>query len=158
MKKEKNIKTDFLKIHGNCLEIRDTCIQLSNISLFSTTDIAPDSFPKLSILMAIIGMLLLKGQTVIGLLLLAASGIWVYIWYSNVQETKELKRLSIVTNSGNIFPIIFNDQAFLKKVVEILTDIISTPNHAKNITINVKDNTFTGESSLIRELNDMSKK
>ncbi len=57
-----------------------------------------------------------------------------------------MKRLTIVTNSGNAFPIVFSDQEFLSDVVTVMTDIIRDPVHAKEITVNVKDCTFENSS------------
>lgn len=74
---------------------------------------------------------------------------WIFYWYSSVQKTKEMKRLTIVTNSGNVFPIVFDDQAFLSRVVAIMTDIIRDPEHARNITINVKDCTFSDDAAIV---------
>lgn len=47
------LETDYIKIHGNCLEIENTVLQLKNISLFSTVDIDPHPFP-MGILLLII--------------------------------------------------------------------------------------------------------
>lgn len=59
-----------------------------------------------------------------------------------------MKRLTIVKNSGNVFPIVFDDQAFLTRVVTIMTDIIRDPAHARDITINVKECTFSDDASI----------
>lgn len=145
----KNIDTPFLRIRGNCLEIQNTTIQLSNISLFSTTDIKPEKFPMFSIALILVGIILLKLITIPALIVIVLGGGWIYFWYSSVQKTKELKRLTIITNSGNVFPILFEDQAFLAKVIVIMTDIIRDPAHARNITINVKECTFSDEASVV---------
>lgn len=145
----KSIDTPFLRIRENCLEIQNTTIQLSNISLFSTTDITPEKFPILSIALILIGIVLLKALTIPALISVAFGGIWIYSWYSSAQRAKESKRLTIITNSGNAFPILFEDQAFLAKVVAIMTDIIRDPTHARDITINVKECTFSDGSSVV---------
>lgn len=72
------------------MEFKDTVIQLSNISLFSTTDISAAPFPALS-----------------------------------------------------------NDKAFLSKVVDVLTYIVRNPETAGEISINVKDCTFSGNSHVV---------
>lgn len=145
----RSIDTPFMRIRENCLEIQNTTIQLSNISLFSTTDITPDKFPFFSIALILAGIILLKLLIIPALIVIVLGGIWIYFWYSSVQKAKEMKRLTIITNSGNVFPIVFEDQAFLKKVVIIMTDIIRDPAHARNITINVKECTFSDESSVV---------
>lgn len=145
----KNIDTPFLRIRGNCLEIQNTTIQLSNISLFSTTDIKPEKFPMFSIALILVGIILLKLLTIPALIVIVLGGGWIYFWYFSVQKTKELKRLTIITNSGNVFPILFENQAFLAKVIVVMTDIIRDPAHARNITINVKECTFSDEASVV---------
>lgn len=145
----KSIETPFLRIRENCLEIQNTMIQLSNISLFSTTDIAPEKFPILSLALILVGIVLLKPLIIPALIAIVLGGIWIYAWYSSAQKAKELKRLTIITNSGHVFPIVFEDQAFLSKVVVIMTDIIRDPTHARSITINVKECTFSDEASVV---------
>lgn len=153
LKASKNIDTPFLKVRGNCLEIEDTTIQLSNISLFSTADIAPAKFPIFSVVLILAGLLVLGESVVPGLIAIALGGGWIFYWYSSVQKAKDLKRLTIVTNSGNVFPIVFDDQAFLSRVVTIMTDIIRDPAHARSITINVKECTFSDDSAIVGNMN-----
>ncbi len=83
--KVKNIETPFLKIKGNSLEIQDTTIQLSSISLFSTADVMPEKFPVWSIVLIIAGFVLIKAGAeaeyaallVLGLLIMATGGLWI---------------------------------------------------------------------------------
>lgn len=156
MKKDVNInrsvETDYLKIRGNSLEIQDTTIQLSNISLFSTTDIEPKKFPILSAVLIIIGVLLFTKALFAAAILIVVGAIWIGLWYFSVQETKEMTRLTIITNSGNVFPIIFNDRAFMKKVVETMSEIIGDPIHKRDVTINIKECTFDNGSSAVDNL------
>ncbi len=91
----------------------------------------------------------MKPLVVPALIAIIVGGVWIYYWYSSVQKAKEMKRLTIITNSGNVFPILFEDQAFLTKVVTIMTDIIRDPAHARNITINVKECTFSDDASVV---------
>ena len=123
----KNIETEYLKISGNCMEFKDTVIQLSNISLFSTTDISAAPFPALSIVVILIGLALFNVSVIAALLVLAAGVVWIYLWYSSLQKARELKRLTIVTNSGNTFPIVFIGKTFLSQVINLLTDIVRNP-------------------------------
>lgn len=78
----KNIETPFLKISGNCLEIQNTTIQLSNISLLSTADVTPAKFPVWSVALILIGIVLLEYFPAPAVLVMAAGGIWIYVWYS----------------------------------------------------------------------------
>ncbi len=151
----KSIDTPFIRIRDNCLEIQNTTIQLSNISLFSTADITPEKLPIFSVVLILAGIILFfwnNDVAVPAFMAIAIGGIWIYIWYSKVQEAKKMKRLTIVTNSGSVFPIVFKNQAFLAQVVTIMTDIIRDPAHARNITINVKACTFSDNSSVIEKM------
>lgn len=145
----KNIETPFLKVRGNCLEIENTIIQLSNISLLSTTDVAPDKFPILSVVLILIGCVFAERIEVVAAVAIIIGGAWLFYWYLAAQKAKELKRLTIITNSGNVFPIVFDDEKFLSKVVTVMTDIIRDPAHARDITINVKECTFSDDASVI---------
>lgn len=156
LSKSPTIQTDYLKIFGNALEFEDTTLQLSNISLLSTKDIAPARFPGWSVVLILIGVLLWQRSVALSLLMIGAGAIWICLWYSKKQEMADLKKLIIITNSGNAFPIIFNDQAFLKQVVDVLNSIIANPTSHGNITINVKDNVLQGDASVIQTLNDFS--
>jgi len=150
--KAKSIDTPYLKIRKNCLEIENTTIQLSNISLFSTADITPNKFPKLSAVFILVGIFLLRDFFPFAIVPILLGGIWIYLWYSSVQEAKKLKRLTIVTNSGNAFPIVFDDREFLTKVVAVMTDIIRDPAHARDIIIDVHGNRFADNSDVIGKL------
>ena len=155
----REIKTEILKIHGNCMEFNDIVIQLSNISLISTEDIAPAKFPMGALGLVFLGlvMLFLKLTPIIllGLAFSAVGGFLIYKWYSESEKTKELKKLLLATNSGNVFTIVFEDQPFLEKVLQVLKEIISNPGHMSDITINVKENTFTGDASVVHDFQEV---
>ena len=84
----KSIDTPFLRIRENCLELKNTTIQLSNISLFSTADITPEKFPMLSIVLILVGFIFLKPLIVPALITIIVGGVWIYYWYSSVQKAK----------------------------------------------------------------------
>ena len=150
------IQTDYLKIYGNVLEFKDTTLQLSNISLLSTTDIAPARFPGWSVVLILLGAWRLPRNIVLSLLVIAAGAAWIYFWYGRAQKVKQLKRLIIITNSGNTFSIVFNDQTFLNEVVNVLNGIIANPAAHGDVTINVKDNILQGNASVVQTLLDFS--
>lgn len=158
----RTIETKYLKIHGNCLELDDTSIQLSNVSLFSTFDIASDPFPILSIVLLLLGVLAWRLNTALAVIIIAASGIWIFVWYSKTQKAKEMKQLLIATNSGTIFSIVFHDQMFLNQVVRVLNAIISDRVISRSLTIDVegnvfldvKGNTFRDSASVIRQMTE----
>ena len=76
------------------------------------------------------------------------------MWYQSCEERKEMKVLTIVTNSGNRFPIVFRDQVFLDQVVYAMTEIIRNPDYKQEINFNLGELSFSGSSSLINTLND----
>lgn len=145
----KNIETPFLKVRGNCLEIENTIIQLSNISLFSTAAVTPEKFPILSVVLIVCGCSLLQNFEIPAVIALIIGIFWLIYWLVSVERVKELKRLTIITNSGSILPIVFNDEEFLAEVVSTMTEIIQDPAHAREITINIKECTFLDDSSAI---------
>lgn len=145
----KGIETPFLKIRKNCLEIQNTVIQLSNISLLSTKDVTPPKFPVFSIILILAGLVLLGDFTPFALVALVVGVGWICMWAAWLYDLKKLKRLTIITNSGNVFPIVFENKEFLDKVATILTDIIRDPTHDRSITINVKGCTFTDDSHVL---------
>ena len=158
---KKNIETPVLRVNGNYLELPNIIIQLSNISVLSTTNITPEKFPIFSIFLIIIGLTFMESFTAFSFIALLSGILWIFYWYISVEKVKDLKRLTIITNSGNIFPIVFNDEEFLNKVVVVITHIISHPpnvkiqdiiNNTKKCTISVKECTFSDESSVIKNM------
>lgn len=155
----REIETEFLKIHGNCLEFQNINIQLSNISLLSTEEIAPAKFPTAAIVLIAIGLIMMllhfAVSVLIGIALIAAGGLVIYAWYKQTQKRKQLKKLVIVTNSGNLFTIVFQNQQFLTQVLKVLKEVMSNPRQLSDVTINIKDNTFASGASLIQDYQEV---
>ena len=153
MNTHREIETESLKIHGNCMEFNDTVIQLNNISLLSTQDVTPTKLPTWVLIVALAGLavMLLRVSELLwlGLIMVLIAGVFLYLWYKEAQRLKELKRLVIITNSCNSFTIVFQDRPFLEKVIQVLKEVIAKPGHLSDVTINVKNNNFTGDSSVI---------
>ena len=137
----KKIETPYLKVEKNCLEIEGICIQLSNISILSTTDVASPDIWKLviPIIAIILGFMALP----VGLLVIIPCAVLVYLWVRNYKKSKEAKCLNIVTNSGNIFPIVFETQEFLEKVMSIMVDIMREPNNEESAVFDLRNSTIT---------------
>lgn len=156
----REIRTEYLKIHGNCMEFKDIIIQLSNVSLVSINEIAPAKYPQWAFVSIVIGILLLCLQisafVLIGTCGILLGGIVIFIRYNENEQAKQKSKLVIMTNSGISFSIIFNQQEFLKKVVGVLNEIISNPGHLADVTINIQDNTFTGDASIIRDYEEIN--
>lgn len=157
----KTINTKYLKIHGNCLEFNDTVIQLRNISLFSTSDIAPPAFPVAALITLVLGAVLFVVQFLIALVLLVVGGLWIFFWYRKVQEIKAMRRLTIVTNSHDVFAVIFSDLNFLNQVVMVLTSIIDHPAVQASVVMDIAScqfdihgNSFRDGASVIQQLTE----
>lgn len=119
------IETSFLRVEKNCLEIEGTCIQLSNVSILSTADVTPPDTNKMLICIAmIVGGLVLSP---LGLLLTALGIFGIYRWYQEYRSSKEAKCLTIATNSGHFYPIVFKDRSFMEKVMQLMVQIMREP-------------------------------
>lgn len=158
--KTREINTDSLKIHGNCMEFLDTVIQLSNISLISTNSIIPTKFPVWSIAAIIIGIFLLTLKAVpvilLGLVAAAVGVFAIYSWYQQMEREKSIKKLVIATNSGQTFSILFEKGEFLETVIQVLKEIIANPGHLSDVNFNIKGNTFTQSAAIFREYTEVN--
>lgn len=153
--KSREINTDSLKIHGNCMEFEDTIIQLSSISLISSNSIVPTKFPTWSIVAIIIGLFFLTVKSVpmilLGLIIAAVGVFSIYSWYQQVEREKKIKKLVIITNSGQTFSILFLNKEFLNIVIRVLKEIIANPGHLSDVNFNIKGNTFTQGAAVFHE-------
>lgn len=156
----REIDTDSLKIYGNCLEFKDTVIQLSNVSLVANNPIVPPQFPIWAAAALIVGLLFLFVDIgiirVLGLFLILGGGYVTYAWYQRSERDKKLKKLVIATNSGQTYFILFNQGEFLNKVINALKEIIAHPGHHSDIIINIKDNTIAAGGSVIDTVNEIN--
>ena len=73
----------------------------------------------------------------IGILCVLVCGIILYGWYREVQQAKASKRLVIVTNAGKRFPIVFQDEGFLKNVLETIKELIANPEEPSDVVFNI---------------------
>lgn len=139
------INTDYMTIEGNMIKWSDTIIQISNISIISTSNVVGTPFPFLSIVFILAGFgafALGVPGVFFGILVLAGVGIWLYSWYKEKQKQENMQKLSILMNSGLVYSIIFNDKKFLTQVMKRFAEILSVPNNKESFTINIKDNVF----------------
>ena len=146
------IETDFLTIKGNMMKWSDTIIQISNISIISTVNVAAKRFPFLSLLILSGGIVLMKFEEVgaaFGALLILAAAMWILVWYIEKKEKDDMQQLSILMNSGTVYSIVFHNKKFLAEVMKCFSEILSTPAHTGDLTINIKNNTFSGQAKAI---------
>lgn len=146
LRKEKEIKTEYLTIKGNCLELPERSIQLSNISMFSTAKIDAPSlwFVVAAVVLALFGFETVGESVSIGLLLLLVGVALGVYWYSGWRYSQNAKRLSISMNSGQVYSITFEDRNFLDEVESVIKAIIRDPNPASNVIFDLKNSTFHG--------------
>lgn len=156
----REIDTDSFKIYGNCLEVKDTVIQLSNVSLVANNPLARTKFPLWTLVTLILGFacLFVRNGTVIvlGLALLFTGGAIICVWFFQTEREKQLKKLVIATNSGQTFSILFEQGEFLDKVIGTLKEIIAHPGHHSDVIINIKDNTIASGGKLIESVNEFN--
>ena len=156
----REIDTDSLKIYGNCLEFKDTVIQLSNVSLVANNLLTTPKFPLWSIALLVLGFagLFVKVGAIIvfGLVLFFGGSCAICAWYLQVEREKQLKKLVIATNSGQTFSILFEKGEFLNKVINTLKEIIAHPGHHSDIIINIKDNTIAPGGRVIDSVNEIN--
>lgn len=145
-RKKKEIKTEYLTIRGNCLELPERSIQLSNISMFSTAQIDAPSlwFIVVAVALVIFGCKTMDASSSLGILLLLAGGALVIYWYIGWSHAQTTKLLSIAMNSGQVYSILFEDRKFLDEVESVIKEIIRDPNPASNVTFDLKNSTFNG--------------
>lgn len=144
----KEIKTEYLTIQGNCLEMPGICVQLSNISLFTTSPVESVG-PRVlltAIVLVVVGMLIIGINFLIGLAVLGVGILLGYFWYMDRQKARNSERLTIVTNSGITYSVVFEDKEFLKKVVAAITEIVREPQHKGKTIFNIKDNIIYGSA------------
>lgn len=71
--KEKTVETSNFQVKGHLLQWKDVVIQISNISLITSTDVQPTLFPVWGLVVAAIGSVLIRYVWPIGFILLALS-------------------------------------------------------------------------------------
>ena len=135
------LETTSLTIKGHLLRWNNYVVQISNISLVSSGEKDPPSFPKWILWTTLIGIIILAygikessgyysdnelagGMIGIAILLLAIAVIALVIWINQVWSCQEEKYLHIHMNSGSTYSILFKDKEFLeKKVIPMFSKI-----------------------------------
>lgn len=154
MEKEKEIETTNLLIKGNIMSWEGTIVQLSNISFVSTLPLEPLKFPRITIVLLIIGVLAFKLNGIIAVILLVLCAGYIYYWASASIERESKKVLSIGMNSGNDLHIIFNDKVFLQKVFQVLKQIfIEGGIDNQTISINIQNSQISGNAKILNDFN-----
>lgn len=137
------IKSDFLEIKGNLVRCNRTIIQMSNISMLTTTDFAKVPFPIWSIFIGLLGLFcMIQGEEVsaflLGILLVAVPVLAIWFWKEKMNRVEQTKKLNFVLNCGTTYTIIFNDLVFLNKVVSVFTNILVDSDKSQNIYFDIE--------------------
>lgn len=123
-------------------------IQISNISMITTTDVAGLPFPFFSLLIICAGLIFASESIIIAILCWIISGAWIMYWYKQCQDRSRIKKLNFILNSGGMYTLIFNDKNFLNEVSSVLLGILVSKDRKANITFNIKNNTFKDDSKM----------
>lgn len=128
LKREINVGS--VRVHGNCMECGNTAIQLSNISSLSTSKVKGN--PLVELVVVFVGIMSLSIHWLLGLAFILTGAL---IFYVKIKNKKYI--LSISTNSGGNFSVVFGSDLFLKHVYDVLTEIIANPEKESDTTINI---------------------
>lgn len=153
-KKEKVIETDELQVRGHLLRWKDVVIQISNISQISVGHYPTQPFPMWTLAAILIGLVAMKFNALIGLAgLLLGSGV-IFMWYQERESKKGYKFLHLRLNSGTVFSFVFEQEDFLRKVLDVFANIFEDveKNVNNSVTIDIKNCTVKGNGKIIETL------
>lgn len=131
LKLKREINVGSVRVHGNCMEFGNTAVQLSNISSLSTSEVKTSLLGGVIILL--IGFALLFVHWLLGGVFILAG---VFVLFALLENNVEYI-LSISTNAGGSFSIVFESDYFLRKVYDVLTEIIANPERENDANINI---------------------
>lgn len=154
--KEKTMEVGNLYIKGQLLQWEDVIIQISNISLITTANVQPARFPLLSLLILLIGLLLFSSKILIASIVLLIGVAWIALWYQDYSQAKSQKFLRIYLNSGRAFSLLFKNETFLNRVMEIFANIFEEGNDYShtNISIDIANCQVDNQSSIIGSIHE----
>lgn len=151
-KKDKTVETENLLVRGNQLQWDGVLIQISNISLITTSDMNSPVYPLWAAIVGILGLVLVFNSDTwfLGLLLILVAGAASYLWYTKLKVAQQSKYLNIQLNSGRMYSILFRDEAFLKKVFHVFSNIFDEgPSSEINYHIDMKNCHIDNNSSVV---------
>ncbi|MBS5671707.1 MAG: DUF6232 family protein [Oscillospiraceae bacterium] len=131
LKLKREINVGSVRVHGNCMEFGNTAVQLSNISSLSTSEVKTSLLGGVIILL--IGFALLFVHWLLGGVFILAG---VFVLFALLENNVEYI-LSISTNAGGNFSIVFESDYFLRKVYDVLIEIIANPEKENDANINI---------------------
>lgn len=154
-KKEKVIETDELQVRGHLLRWKDVVIQISNISQISVGNYPTQPFPMWTLVAILIGLFAMQFNVLIGLVGLLLGGGVIFIWYQERESKKGYKFLHLRLNSGTVFSFVFEQENFLRKVLDVFANIFEDveKNVNNSVTIDIKNCTVTDNGKVIDTVN-----
>ena len=129
-------------IEKDVLFYRDSFILIRNISQVSVGPLPTPEFPKVAILMILIGLVL--SVVIIGLIPLIFGCILIYNWYQEVQYNKRSKYLNITMNAGTTLSFVGSDIPFMDRVVSIIRDCANGKYNEQPIIVNMQGSQVSG--------------
>lgn len=130
LKLKREINVGSVRVHGNCMEFGNTAVQLSNISSLSTSEVKGS--PIKGVIILLVGFASLFVHWLLGAAIIL---VGVFIFFAELQNAEYI--LSISTNAGGNFSIVFGSDYFLNKVHDILIEIIANPEKENDAVINI---------------------
>lgn len=154
-KNQKMVKTKSLTIQGHLLKWENVVIQISNISLITSSDINAIKFPTWAAILSLLGIIMIFSEFFAMLALLFLSmgivGICTWVWYT--QKLKKYKYLNIQLNSGNTYSILFENENFLKEVIQVFDNIFKEGSKSgTNYYIDLNGCTIDNNSSVVNSI------
>lgn len=154
-KKEKIIETNELQIRGHLLRWKDVVIQISNISLISVGNYPRPPFPMWTIAVILIGIIAWPLSILIGAIVLAVGIAGMSIWYESWWPKKDYKFLHLYLNSGQSFSFMFEEESFLRKVLDVFANIFEDveKNINNSVTIDIKNCSVRDNGRIVETIN-----
>ena len=121
--KGKTIETDGFLIQGHLLRWEDVVIQIRNISMVSARAVPTPKFPIWALVTALVGFWLFSVNTTLALIVCFIGIGAIALWSARYNKVKEQSCLHILLNSGYTFSLIAQDVDFIKKILEVFTNI-----------------------------------
>lgn len=152
-KKGKELKLDNFKITGDIMKWNGSVIKIANISYVTNDKFELPAFPKLSVVLILFGLLLRAFNTAAFAGCVAAGIAWILYWYFEKEDLKSKTLLTLSMNSGTRIPILFTDENFLKKVLNVLEEVMKAGSIGhQNITVNIKGCNIHGNAKILTDM------
>ena len=154
----KTVKTNSMTVEGHLLKWYNVTIQISNISAITAWEIQPGPSLIAVLILMLGGALILAGilamvmQEITGFWAIVAGVVLLYISMM-IKKPKSKTALNIYLNSGNVYSILFDDDAFMRKVLNTFSEIFRDDAVSGTYTFNIKDCTIDHSKNVNQNIN-----